>query len=70
MSQNVGMNTYLVDVLESVDDEALERAGVQHLVVVDVELVQRMDTFDLTEQNERVQEVVGEDELFELGEFA
>ena len=40
MSQNVGMNTYLVDVLESVDDEALERAGVQHLVVVDVELVQ------------------------------
>ena len=65
-----GIATYLVDVLESVDDEALERAGVQHLVVVDVELVQRMDTFDLTEQNERVQEVVGEDELFELGEFA
>jgi len=32
--------TYLVDVLKSVDDEALEGARVQHLVVVDVELVQ------------------------------
>ena len=52
MSQNVGMNTYLVDVLESVNDEAFQGARVQYLVVVDVELIQGMDAFYLTEQNE------------------
>ena len=56
--------------LESVNNEAFEGPCVQHLVVVNVELVQRMDAFNLTEQNKRIQEVVREYELLELGELA
>ena len=49
--------------LESVNDEALQRPRVQHFVVVNVELVQRVDALNLAQQNKRVQEIVREYEL-------
>ena len=39
--------------LESVDDEALEGARVQKFVVVNVELVQRVNALDLAEKDIR-----------------
>ena len=50
------MCAYLINVLESVDYEALKGACVEYFVIVDVELVKRMDALYLTEENERVQE--------------
>ena len=61
--------TYLVDMLEPVDDEALEGPGVEYLVVVNVELVERVDALDFAEQDERIQEVVGKHQLLQFREF-
>lgn len=56
--------------LEPVDDEALERPGVEYLVVVDVELVERVDALDFAEQDEGIQEIVREHQLLQLRELA
>ena len=55
--------TYLIDMLESVNDEALQRPRVQHFVVVNIQLVQRVDALNLAQQNKRVQEIVRKHEL-------
>ena len=62
--------TYLFDVLESVDYETLKGNAVEHLVIIHLDGVDCVETFDLGEQNERVEVVVRENKLFQLRELS
>ena len=42
------MGSYLANVLETVDDETLDRDAAQHLVVVDLDGLHCVETLDLT----------------------
>mgnify|MGYP000503249999 CR=1 FL=1 len=52
------METYLLDVLESVHYEALQRNASQYFVIVHLELTDCVQTLDLGKQNEGVEIVV------------
>lgn len=60
----------LSNVLEAIHDEAFERTSIQHFIVVDKQLLERLNALDLAEQNERIQVVVRQNKLLQLGELS
>ena len=60
--------TYFFDMLEPVDEEALDTDAAQYLVVVDLDGLYCVEAFYLAEQNERIQIVVGQYEFLKLRE--
>lgn len=65
-----GKAAYLTDVLEAVNDEALDGDASQHLVVVDLNLLHCVEALDFRKQDERVEVVVRKHQLLQLGELA
>ena len=61
--------TYLLDVLESVDDEAFDGDTSEHLIVIDHDGLYCILTLYLGQQYERVQIVVRKHKFLKLCEF-
>ena len=58
--------TYLFDVLESIDKERHQGNTTEHLVVVDHNRLNRVETLNFGQQDEGVEVVVGQHEFFQL----
>ena len=63
------MVTYLLDVLKSVYDEALNCYAAKHLVVINHDRVDSVEALNLGQQNEGVEVVVSEYEFLKFGKF-
>ena len=61
--------TYLLHVLEAVHDEALERDALHNLVIVHLDALDGVQALDLGQQDVRVEVVVRQDQLLQLGEL-
>ncbi len=64
-----GLPVEISDVLETIDNEGFEGFTVENLVVYYYEVLQGPNALNLRKQDERVQVVMLEDNLLELGEL-